>query len=536
MEGQAMMVRSMGALAALAALTLLSPWMRLGGKQSEVSAGAGATLAPLVDTGIGINLDTVADWSPAWVFVDVFKHARPWLTQLPNSMAVWDSGQPLTTDRHGWPILAPGQAAATLMLRDLSGNYPGGTYRVFYKGQGQIEFGFDAKVISSAPGEATLQVTPSNAGIFFKINASDPKDPIREVSVVMPGFENSYLTKPFHPLFVERLAPFETLRFMQWSRANESPLTTWKDRPTTRTYTQATKRGVAFEHMVELTNQLACNAWITLPHLADDEFVRQTARLWASKMHSDGKLFVEFSNEVWNSIFPQAHWSEAQGLAAGLSTDSFQARLLFYAKRSAEVFQIFKGVFDSMEGQKPELVCVLATQYGNPWTSTVVLGYEPAAAQADALAIAPYFGIDLGSPANLWTVLSMSTEQILEACEAEIDGPLNALIAAHEQVASSKGVELIAYEAGQHLVGFGGMEFVPSLTQKLVDANRHSGMHDLYVRLMQRWHERGGQAFVAYSHCGQYGTYGSWGALEHQAQPISEAHKYRALMEEAALH
>jgi hypothetical protein len=531
-----MMARSMGALAALAALIFVTPWMRLGDERIEVHAGPPAMGASPIDTGIGINLDTVADWAPAWVFVDAFKHARPWIPQLPNSMSVWDTGQQLTTDRHGWPLLQPGQAAATLMLRDLGGKYPAGTYRVFYKGKGQIEFGFDAKVTASAPGEATLTVTPTNAGIFFKINASDPSDPIREVSVVLPGFENTYLAQPFHPLFLDRLTPFETLRFMQWGRTNESTLSQWKERPTTRTYTQATKSGVAFEHMTALVNQLDSNAWITLPHLVDDEFVRQTARLWASQMHPDGKLFVEYSNEVWNSIFPQAHWAEAQGLAAGLATDSFQARLLFYAKRSAEVFKIFRDTFQALEGAKPELVCVLATQYGNPWTSSVVLGYEQAAAKADALAIAPYFGIDLGSPANLWTVLSMSTEQILEACESEIDGPLSALIGAHGQVADSHGLALIAYEAGQHLVGFSGMEFVPSLTEKLVDANRHPGMYDLYKRMILRWHQQGGQAFVAYSHCGQYGTYGSWGALEYQAQPISEAHKFRALMEEAALH
>ena len=36
----------------------------------------------------------------------------------------------------------------------------------------------------------------------------------------MPGFENA--KSPFHPLFLERLAPFEVLRFMKWQRTENS--------------------------------------------------------------------------------------------------------------------------------------------------------------------------------------------------------------------------------------------------------------------------------------------------------------------------
>lgn len=524
-----MIVRSMGALTAALALTLAAPLLleRSGLRRVEALAAG----LPAQQAEIGINLDMVADWAPAWVFVDVFKHARPWIAQLPNSMSVWDTGTAIVTDRHGWPLLKPGQAAATLMLREIGGHYPGGVYTCFYEGKGALEFGMDAKLLESQPGQASLLVTPSQAGIFFKINQSDPADPIRNVRLVMPGFESSYEQQPFHPLFLERLSSFQTLRFMNWGRINETPLSSWKQRPTPRTYTQATTRGVAFEHMTQLVNQLDAHAWINIPHLADDEFVRNTARLWATQMEPGRKLYVEYSNEVWNSIFPQALWAEAQGVAQGLAGDSFQARLHFYAKRSTEVFQIFRQTFDALGGSKPELVCVLGAQYGNPWTSQVLLDFGTSSQHADALAIAPYFGIDLGSPANLWTVLAMGTEQIIDACRAEIEGPLAERIGQHAAIAASKGVELISYEGGQHLVGFSGMEFVPALTQKFVDANRHPGMYDLYTELVETWRQRGGQDFVAYSFCRTFGTYGSWGSLERQDQPTAQAHKYRALLD-----
>jgi hypothetical protein len=448
-------------------------------------------------------------------------------------MSVWDTGLPITTDGNGWPQLQPGQAVATLMLRDIGGHYPEGTYPCFFDGKGQLEFGMDAKITAQKPGEITLAVKPTHAGIFFKINQSDPSDPIRNVRVIMPGFEATHEYQPFHPTFLERLRPFKTLRFMNWGRINETTLANWRQRPTMRSYTQATTKGVAFEYMTQLANTLDANAWVNIPHLADNEFVRNMARLFATRMEPGRKVYIEFSNEVWNGIFPQAVWAENQGMLQGLAGNPIQARLHFYAKRSRETFDIFKSVFDQLSGPKPELVCVLGAQYANPWTSEVILDFDGAAQAADALAIAPYFGNDLGSPSNLDMVLAMTTQQIIDSCRNEIEYTLGPRIVHHAAIAEAKGVDLIAYEGGQHLVGFWGMEFNAMLTQKFVEANRHPAMYDLYMDLLNTWTALGGGDFVAYSFCRTYGNYGSWGVLERQNQPLAEAYKYQALISKA---
>src|SRR5690606_26880141 len=120
-------------------------------------------------------------------------------------------------DANGWPILAPGQAAATLMFRDIDGHYPGGVYNVTWEGTGTITFGFDATKISQGDHTMQLQVNPTGSGIYMRIEASDAADPIRNIKIWLPGFGPSY-TSSFHPEFLARLQGMTTIRFMDWQR------------------------------------------------------------------------------------------------------------------------------------------------------------------------------------------------------------------------------------------------------------------------------------------------------------------------------
>ncbi len=518
----------------LAAAIVLSLF---GGRQNEHAVQAagvdeGAKTAIENAPSVGINLDYVVDWNPSWVYVDVFKTARPWLSQQPYTMSVWDSEWQIETSTQGWPLLQTGQAAATLMMREIEGHYPGGTYTCFYQGEGSIEFGMDAKVLSQEPGKLLLEVSPSDAGIFFKINESDPQDPIRNVRVIMPGFETSYLTDPFHPTFVERLKPFGTLRYMNWQRINETWISNWWERTPPRYATMATDRGVAYEYINSLSEATDTDPWVCIPHLATDDFVISMARMLRREMNDPERvLYVEFSNEVWNSIFPQAHYAEAQGLAEGLSTEPFEARLRWYSKRATHLLNVFKEAFEGPAGEHAQMVRVMGAQYGNPWTSEVVLNYEQAFERVDALAIAPYFGIDLGSPSNVWNTIGLNSAQIVAACKDEILTEQKELIDGHADIAEATGVKLISYEGGQHLVGFSGTENVAQLTEVFIEANRDPAMYGLYMDMLHIWQTRSDGPFVAYANCRTPSNWGSWGALEYQDQPLWEAHKYRALVD-----
>src|SRR5688500_8408837 len=93
---------------------------------------------------VGMNLEDLVDWSPAWVFKDVFKSSRNWVSHSYNTVTRqtdWAGGAnvPVSVDDQGWPTqLATWtnssgqrmeQRLGMLMFRELNGQYPGGTYR-----------------------------------------------------------------------------------------------------------------------------------------------------------------------------------------------------------------------------------------------------------------------------------------------------------------------------------------------------------------------------------------------------------------------
>jgi hypothetical protein len=311
---------------------------------------------------------------------------------------------------------------------------------------------------------------------------------------------------------------------MDWMDTNDSEVRTWADRPKPTDFSQAVK-GVSAEIMVDLCNRLRVAPWFCMPHLADDDYVRRFAELVRDQLDPSLKVYVEHSNEVWNGQFAQARYALQRGRALGLSNNDYQAQLFYHAKRSVEIFRIWEEVFGGSE----RLVRVLASQSANPWVSEQVLRFGDAAAHADALAIAPYFGGALGAPDRADEVSRMSVDQVLDYCREDI-GKLRETIAAHVRLAEPHGLDVIAYEAGQHLVGHGGAENNDALTALFHAANRHDRMEDLYAAYLDTWQAAGGKLLAVFSSVGRPSKWGSWGVLETEYQDPATAPKYRAIL------
>jgi hypothetical protein len=474
---------------------------------------------------MGINLSEASYYSSQLVFVDVFKMSMPWVSQDVDGEE-WDTAEPLELNAEGYPLLGPGKAAATLMCRGLQGHYPGGEYVCLYEGEGTLEFALDARSVSQSPGRIVLNVIPTNSGIYLRVTSTDLQNPVRDIRVLMRDFEDSYETQIFSPSFIELVAPFKTLRFMDWQRTNNSQISEWKDRSKPTDYTQCSKKGVALEYMIELANLLNIDPWFCMPHLATDDFVRQFATMVKDRLKPSLHVYLENSNEVWNGMFAQASFCEERGLAAGLSKNPFEAQLRYYSQRSVEIFAIWESVF----GSSGRLVRVLGSQHANPWVSATIMDWNDAFQRANCLAVAPYFGGRFGLPSEAKVTVKMSVDQLLDACEADIVQKAE-ITRKQATEAAARGLELIAYEGGQHLVGVGGTENSVALTKLFHDANRDARMRSLYLKDLTAWKNSGGKLFVAYSSVGCYSKWGSWGLLEWPEQEARKAPKYEALLE-----
>jgi hypothetical protein len=470
-----------------------------------------------VERSLGINLANVVDWSSEWPFADVYKTSRPWMEKGPG---------PFTYDATGNPLLRPGQSVETLIFRDLDGHYPAGEYVARFDGTGEVEIDqYDIESVAKPqPGQIVFRVKPANGGILVKILSSSPRDPVRNIHVWAPGFENA--KSAFHTLFLERLQPFQVLRFMDWQRTNNSPLADWSERPKIGDARFSTDLGVPLELMIDLANARQCHPWFCIPHLADDEFVRSFAVMVKERLDPKLKAYIEYSNEVWNWGFGQAGYADQRGKRAKLGAPD---HLRFYVKRSCEVFDICTGVF----GGADRLVRVLSGQFANPRDCEFILKCDDAYRKADAFAVGAYFGYEFGAPKNVDATLRLSVDDILQRCEQEIDGTHRELIRRHAALAKTHNLRLLAYEAGQHLVGHGGAENNKAMEQLLIATNRHPKMAELYRRQIQNWFSEGGSTFVAFNSVGQPSKWGSWGALEYQDQSVQHAPKYNALVDMA---
>lgn len=470
---------------------------------------------------MGMNLSGVVDWSTEWPFVDVFKHSREWIPQRADHW-VWQTHEPLELTPEGWPLLAQGQAAGTLMLRDISPHYPAGRYVCEYDGDGDIVFGMAARVAHAVPGRIELDVAHDVGGIHLKITRSSRDDPVRNIRVWMPGFEDA--RSPFHPLFIERLRPFRVLRFMDWQRTNDGAAARWESRTTPCSVRQSTSAGVAIEYMIELANELRADPWFCMPHRADDDFVRRFAEVVRASIHADATIYIEYSNEAWNSLFPVFRHIEALSKERGIHHPEATA------DEAARVFRIWREVF----AESPDrVVRVLAGQLHNPWIAETMAARL--AGEFDAIAIGVYFSFTETDAQSFDE--RTAPEELIDRAMAQWDRHGRDFVRRHAGLAKAwsdrtgRRIQLVAYEGGQHFTAW-GRDDLPYLNA-MRDAQTHPRMMEAYRRVLSDWIDAGGGLFCAFSSTGGWGKWGYWGHLEHQDQPLHEAPRHRVLLEHA---
>jgi len=513
-----------------AALRLrVSMAVAIGAAALAAPRATGAAEPPAPTPRLGMNLHGPADWNSELPFVDVFRLSRPWISQRKGRP--WGKGPELALDEFGWVTrLEPDCWAETPLCNVKAGHYPGGEYTVLYDGEGKIEVSGAPTVVDRGPGRMTIDVDPSRGGFFLRVVATDPSDYVRDIRVVMPGFEKTHEDNPFHPLFLERWRGVACFRFMDWMKTNGSEIRTWSDRPTPRHATFSAK-GVALEWMIDLCSRQKADAWFCMPHLADDDYVRRFAVMVHEKLDPGLRVYVEYSNETWNGIFAQSRYAGEQGKKRGFAEKPWEAGWRYTAHRSVEIFAIWEEVF----GGRDRLVRVLPTQAANAYVSERVVEFHDAYQHADALAVAPYISFNVpreakGDRITTREVETWTVDQVLDHVEHEALPKSIGWIEAQKRVADKFGLKLVAYEGGQHLVGVAGGENNETVTKLFQAANAHPRMGRIYEKYYDAWAAAGGDLFCYFSSVGRWSKWGSWGILQYYDDDPARSPKFLATM------
>jgi hypothetical protein len=485
--------------------------------------------------GVGIS---ISQWS--MIYTDIVKESR-------GFEQLFD-GVPFATDAQGWPITdsrltileAWPVAEWTGSIDDPEGFRPAlaGLYSARFTGQAELseilgDFNILDPIYDSATNTTrfTLEVLPDGNNVAIIGFANTRRDPtsalgtgIRDLKVVRPGFTVED-APTFNPTFLDLVnsVAFSTIRFMGYSNTNAIDLPypetlDWNERSTPQSaiYT-APINGLAgsgpWEDVITLANLLDIDAWINVPASATDAYIQELATLMRDGLEPERKLYVEYSNEVWNWAFPQSQWNLANAEAQGLNY------IQGYAKRTAEIALLFQEVFgaDALNNQ---------VRVVNAWQ----IGYDPADAQFEeqmqyindtfappntliwALSVAPYFNCYEGAGAG---------------CGADVPGLLAGMQESSDaSVASRQLVKTVAdrwqlsggmnaYEGGSDT----GLGFEENVANRILSA-RTPEMGDLIRRdLIPNWFQQGGGLFMQLELVGGYSRFGTWGLTDDVTNP-----------------
>jgi hypothetical protein len=500
---------------------------------------------------MGMGLAGVSSYSDNWQFTDMMKHGREW--RAPKGWTVVE-------DAYGWPLSLRSEAGETAPIGDgkealmwLYNRQIAGDIVLTWEGDGDVRIKRRPATLLAddfpASNRRVYHWDDRTGGVFDLVVArSNPQDHVRNIRVWMPGHEGGAET--FHPLWKQVIEPFPYLRFMDWGRTNNNEQIRWADRKTPSHMRQT--QGVAWEYMLQLCNETGKDAWICIPAQADDEYVRQLAALIQRLLKPDLRVYVEYSNEIWNPAFAQTRWLwdqaadeiAARGLidARGQPLKKWEYGPTLCGRRSAEIWKLMSGVIED-----PDRIVRTVAHFR--WLERcMAAALDPAHGdgRVDLIALNGYFISQDSLHYAMRDLDNWDLDEVTQMLQQQhllgkAQGWREEIAAAHEQW---PGIPITCYEGGQHFAnpfskGLQGEQLVA----RMLEVNADRRIRDVYRTALETWHLAGADGFTAFVECGTWSKYGCWGHKQYPSQPLEDqldsrgkviepgAHKYAALLD-----
>ena len=507
----------------------------------------------------GINIGSTADYETNRMFADVMKSSRAWGTAS-------DAGATLPTtalDANGWPA----QDASLYVWAGI--DRMEGTYALSFNGQATVApssgtIANQSYNSSTNLTTATLTYTASDSNYLTlsftntkRTSSSSTNSGITNVVLMRPSAVGSATPLPstqvFNPPFLTALNDFGVLRTMDFSATNGNEIVHWSDRTRPGDASQAIGNpgvpaggwegpGGAWEYAILLANQTSKDLWINVPLNADDDYITKLAQL--TKYGSDGTtpytsaqaspvwpglnsnvhLYVEFSNEVWNTAGAFAgtedHAEAVAEVNAGGSPLNFDGDTNDWDwawRRTAEKTVHTSNIFRSVWGDAAMMTTVrpvLESQLGyadGPLLQAMhlMVDYYDNPAEVSSPHPPSYYIYGLGGSgyynptdkSSVNSIFSTMGSGFASAVQGDVDYAL------------PFGVHRIAYEGGPSLDSTGNS------TQ---DANQAAAwadprMEQVIVTEQNAWSQANGDLLVYFFVAGDY----QWGFMSDVLSPTS---------------
>jgi hypothetical protein len=536
------------------------------------------------DGSVGMGLAGVSDWGTQYPFLNMMKTARPWNTKCGNGSPVDctenNTGEfdKLNLDENKYPKTLPAVDDTSVRYRWVetpilsvdSSKRPFSKYVALWDGEGKLEISYGVIKAESSPNRIVFDIAPKNGYIYVRIKETDPNkngNYIRNIRVVPFEYEQEFLNGAiFNPVWLDKMKSFKQFRFMDWLETNHSSQSKWADRPKVDDYLWQEFGGVPWEIVIELANQAMINPWINIPHLADKEYITELAKLFKEKLDPRLKVYIEFSNEVWNWNFKQTQdantfgrqrWAKDTNNDGVIDTTELAAApgesyLSWQGMKIQEMCNTWKNeVF--LEKDKTRVKCITGSQTNNSATFNKVLecplyvaenpNNKPCHTDIDILAMSAYFNGGLTDDTSLQAlktevIQTTDREALMQKLIQQIkDGSsypaFNSTGLAEEKdnfekykkMADKYNMDLAVYEGGTHITANGkDLQNDADIIRLFIELNRRPEMYDIYTELLTDWKNSGGTIFNHFVDVDEPSKWGSWGSMEYLNKPIETAY------------
>lgn len=478
---------------------------------------------------MGINLDYLNFYGSERPFKNIFRYASDWITYNVTSATPWipwdtDVADEIPTDENGYPQEVPFRTSigdqGVRSSVSANGAVVPGNYTLWYDGEGVVELN-GVPVNNITAGRIDFTVPENYTGnIWINIARSQRGNNIRNIRILRPGDETTYREQPFYTPFLDKLAPFYAIRYGEWGNLNTGTFVPlyWEDRASPAYFTEASIRGVSYETMIDLCNATNKDIWIGVPHTATDEYIREMATLFLNRLKPELNVYLEYSNEVWNWFFAQAHYVRDNS-----SQNLSHARK--YAQKARNTFRIWHSVWG---GQSNRVKRLLNTQISNyPFGEEMMAELN---GEFDYLSPSWYFGYT-GSECQRNFNGSTTAQEVID-CTRDFFRRGYAGMKQDYLNASLFNKQVINYEGGQHMTDGTITPYINAVW----DAQVHPDIYNLYNEVLDSLKKLGPVLTNPYNLARFRRTpYGSFGHLEHidERPAMDNAPKWMAIMNNA---
>lgn len=494
---------------------------------------------------LGYNTSGLHHLASSNPFIDMFKISRGWITSCEFD---WQRNRPIdpgctrktsfntkesakvSVDANGWPTRLPARGETPIFtsinaIWDMPDSFPVGRHFVTYEGDADIKVLGDVEIIRQIPGRIDFNLRSAKRNLRLHITRINPRNHIRNIKVIPQKYAQTYTRQTFNQAYLQTARPFNSIRFMPWQNTKDTNLSHWRDRATPQTAFYNHNAGMPVETMVDLANATQSAPWFSMPHKATDDFMRNFARTVKARLNPRQKVYVEYSNEVWNSMYPATHYAAQQGLKlwprGKLEIKNPGTRRLFLAlnynaKRSKQMCSIFKRQLGN------RAVCVVSAYGSAPKMGEELMTCPLAGGNCyksfDAYAVAPYFGDYIARQENRGLVRKWAAQgnaginqlfrEIMHGGLAKdkvaggsIENAIEERVKKNVALAKKYGVRLLAYEGGQHLLRVDHPHIIrdPKVFRLFANANRNPQMGNAYTKYLRAWNRAGGDMLMHFN-------------------------------------